>query len=97
MNASSRYLASSQIVQNVKAIEDMRELLLQEHSLTIKACLCCTKAPCSATECFLPMACNGSFPFLCDAVYHHSLASRTGPVPGCSPACAGVSLPFLSS
>ena len=37
MNASSRFLASSQIAQNVRAIEDMRDLLLQEHSLTIKA------------------------------------------------------------
>ena len=36
VNASSRFLASSQIVQNVRAIEDMRDLLLQEHSLTIK-------------------------------------------------------------
>jgi hypothetical protein len=37
VNASSRFLASSQIAQNVRAIEDMRDLLLQEHSLTIKA------------------------------------------------------------
>jgi hypothetical protein len=36
VNASSRFLASSQIAQNVRAIEDMRDLL-QEHSLTIKA------------------------------------------------------------
>ena len=47
VNASSRFLASSQIVQNVKAIEDMRELLLQEHSLTIKVCSWRTVVHCS--------------------------------------------------
>ena len=89
VNASSRYLASSQIVQNVKAIEDMRELLMQEHSLTIKVCLCCTTTPCSAAECFQPWPAIAQSTF-CDVVHHHSLASRAGPVPGCSPACAGV-------
>ena len=62
MNASSRFLASSQIVQNVKAIEDMRELLLQEHSLTIKVCLRCSVGPCSAAECCQPTACIRSNP-----------------------------------
>ena len=76
-------------MQNVKAIEDMRELLLQEHSLTIKVYIlfCCTIA-----RSILPSA--HAFYLLnlvaWFAVYHHSLAPRAGPVPGSSPARAGV-------